>query len=446
MPCLSPFAASRLTRSFFFRGCLLHFQQAAATHKVGTVPALGGRWSRTEAAANAGCPFWRRALGQPWAVGVWRWNEHARMHIGQQHAVQVACGSSTVGAPEDKAPEEVAAGVQPDPGHIMQIGMGFMASRVLQVAVGLDLFTVLGHSAMNAEELGRALELHPRGTYDFFDALVALKLLDREGDGVDGRYRNTPSTAAFLDRNSPKWLGGIINMMNSRLYGVWGGLLGGLKTGTLQSTQGESFFDYLASSREVLVDFLEAMNSIQRPNFHLLAEKFDFQRYKSVSDAGCGLALLAIIVGGYHKHLAFNVLDLPAVTPHAQERIKAAGIADRVTVHAGDFFVDGLPDADVVFMGNILHDWNLEKKTVLIRAAYDALPVGGAFVVVEDVIDDKRRESVPGLLMSLNMLVETGDGFNFTMADFQQWCSEVGFRRFDTIPLAGASAALVAYK
>ena len=73
-----------------------------------------------------------------------------------------------------------------DPSHIMQTATGFWASKVLLTAVGLDLFTKLGTSRMTASQLGKALELHPRGTYDFFDALVALKFLDRDG-GWRGR-------------------------------------------------------------------------------------------------------------------------------------------------------------------------------------------------------------------------------------------------------------------
>jgi hypothetical protein len=97
-------------------------------------------------------------------------------------------------------------------------------------------------------------------------------------------------------------------------------------------------------------------------------------------------------------------------------------------------------------MGMILHDWNLEKKKHLIKLAYDALPPGGAFIVVEALIDDARRENAFGLLMSLNMLIEFGDAFDYTGADFKAWCSEAGFNRFEVIPLAGPSSAAVAYK
>ena len=117
-----------------------------------------------------------------------------------------------------------------------------------------------------------------------------------------------------------------------------------------------------------------------------------------------------------------------------------------MTAAGGDFFTDPLPKADVITMGMILHDWNLEKKKALIRKAHDALPEGGAFVVVEALIDDARRKNAFGLLMSLNMLIELGDAFDYSGADFAGWCREAGFRRFEIIPLTGPSSAAVAYK
>ncbi|MGE5407035.1 MAG: methyltransferase, partial [Syntrophothermus sp.] len=124
----------------------------------------------------------------------------------------------------------------------------------------------------------------------------------------------------------------------------------------------------------------------------------------------------------------------------------AAGLEDRVTAAAGDFFAEPLPTADVITMGHILHDWNLERRMHLIAAAYDALQEGGAFIAIENVIDDARRENAFGLLMSLNMLIETGDGSEFTGAEFADWCKEVGFKEIDVLPLAGPTSAAIAYR
>lgn len=338
---------------------------------------------------------------------------------------------------------------QLDPSHIMQTATAFWASKALLTGVELDLFSTLGDGAMTASELGQALELHPRGTYDFFDALVALKFLDRDGHGPAARYRNTPEAAAFLSKSSPTYIGGIAEMLNARLFGFWNDLGTALKTGQPQNevkVHGKPLFEELYANDSRLGQFLEAMSGFQAGNFQLLAEKFDFSKYRTVSDIGGALGLMSRILGARHPHLSLTTFDLPPVAPHAQKHVDAAGLTDRITVVGGDFFADDLPKADVITMGNILHDWNLEKKKRLIGKAYDALPSGGALIAIENLIDDERRDNAFGLLMSLNMLIETGDGFDYTGADFRDWCGEAGFSRFEVIPLAGPTSAAVAYK
>jgi len=331
----------------------------------------------------------------------------------------------------------------------MQTATAFWASKVLLTAVELDIFTKLGEGAATAAELGKAAGLHPRGTYDFFDALVALKFLNRDGDGPSGKYRNTPETATFLNKKSPAYIGGMPEMLNSRLFGFWNGLGTALKTGQPQNETrhgGKPVFEAIYSNQASLGEFLGAMTGLQAANFAQLAEKFDFSRYHTVSDIGGALALLSRIVASRHPHLTFKSFDLPPVAPLAQKHVNAAGMQGRIEIVSGDFFVDPLPRADLITMGNILHDWNLEKKKILIKKVYEALPADGAFIAIENVIDDARRENAFGLLMSLNMLIELGDAFDYTGADFRTWCSEAGFRRFEIIPLAGPTSAAIAYK
>tara|TARA_R110001599_G_scaffold353795_2_gene597967 strand:- start:112764 stop:113789 length:1026 start_codon:yes stop_codon:yes gene_type:complete len=338
---------------------------------------------------------------------------------------------------------------QLDPSYIMQTATGFWASKVLLTAVELDLFSLIGEEAMTASQLGGALGLHPRGTYDFFDSLVALKFLDREGDGPEGLYRNTSETSAFLDKKSPTYIGGLPEMLNSRLFGFWNDLGTALKTGKAQNEikhSGKPLFEELYSDEVRLGEFLDAMTGFQAANIQQLAEQFDFNKYQTVGDVGGALALLSRIVGERHQHLLFSSFDLPEVAPHAQKHIDTSGLTNRIKVISGDFFKDDLPKADVITMGNILHDWNLEKKKILIKKAYDALPEGGAFIAIENLIDDARRENAFGLLMSLNMLIEFGDAFDYTGANFREWCSEVGFQRFDIIGLVGPTSAAIAYK
>jgi SAM-dependent methyltransferase len=331
----------------------------------------------------------------------------------------------------------------------MQVGMGFWPSKTVLSAVELELFTELGSDSITGPEIGERLGLHPRAIYDFLDTLVALGLLERDGNGADGRYRNTEDTAVFLDKNSPAYIGGILEMAGARLYRFWGDLTEALKTGQPQNEvkhTGTPMFEELYSDPDRLEQFMGAMAGISLGNFQVLADKFDFSRYETVCDVGGATGQLCSILASRHPHLRCISYDLPVVAPIAEKAIAAAGLADRVSTASGDFFADPIPKADVVTMGLILHDWNLDGKMHLIRSAYEALPEGGAFIVIENLIDDARRENAFGLMMSLNMLIEFGDAFDFTGSDFAGWCREAGFREVEILPLTGPASAGIAYK
>jgi O-methyltransferase/methyltransferase family protein len=336
-----------------------------------------------------------------------------------------------------------------DPAPILQTAFAFWSSKVLLTAVEFGLFTTLGDRHLTGAELGGELGLHPRGVSDFLDALVAMKFLERDGDGPSAKYFNTPEGAHYLDRNSPRYIGGILEMLNARLFKFWHDLPEALRTGRPQNEikHGQKgMFEELYEELPRLEQFMGAMTGLSRINFESFAAKFDFSRFGTLCDVGGATGLLCTEVASRNPHLKCISFDLPAVEPIARKHIAAAGLGDRVSTASGDFFNDPLPKADIITMGMILHDWNLEKKRHLIRAAHDALSPGGALVAIEALIDDARRENVFGLLMSLNMLIEFGDAFDYSGADFREWCGEAGFSRFEVIHLAGPSSAAVAYK
>ncbi len=336
-----------------------------------------------------------------------------------------------------------------DPAPILQTAFAFWSSKVLLTAVEFGVFTRLGARQLTGAELGAELELHPRAIPDFLDALVAMKFLEREGDGPAARYANTPAGALYLDRNSPRYVGGILEMLNARLFRFWHDLPDALRTGKPQNEVKhgrKGVFEELYSELPRLEQFMGAMTGLSRINFEALAAKYDFSKHQTLCDVGGATGLLCVEVARKHPHLRCTSFDLPPVEPIAKKHIAAAGLGGRIQTAAGDFFRDPLPKADVITMGMILHDWNLEKKMHLIRSAYAALPPGGALIAVEALIDDARRENLFGLLMSLNMLIEFGDAFDFSGADFRGWCQEAGFRRFEVLHLAGPASAAVAYK
>jgi hypothetical protein len=338
---------------------------------------------------------------------------------------------------------------QHDHSPILQTAFSFWSSKVLLTAVEFGVFTHLADRRLTGAELGAELRLHPRAIADFFDALVAMKFLERKGDGESAVYYNTPASSVYLDSESPRYIGGILIMLNDRLFRFWNDLPEALRTGKPQNEvkHGQKgMFEELYEELPKLEQFLGAMTGLSRINFEAFAAAFDFSPYRTLCDVGGASGLLSIEVARRHPHIQCISFDLPKVETVAQRHIAEAGLSGRIVTAGGDFFRDPLPKADIVTMGMILHDWNLEKKMHLIRAAYDALPPGGAFVAIEALIDDARRENLFGLLMSLNMLIEFGDAFDFSGADFRKWCGEAGFRRFEVMHLSGPSSAAIAYK
>ena len=336
-----------------------------------------------------------------------------------------------------------------DPSNIMQVGMGFWASKTLLAAVKLELFTQLAGRSQSGAEIKHQLGLHIRSLYDFLDALVALGFLQRKGEKDAAVYSNSPDTDLFLDKNKPSYIGGMLEMANNRLYPFWNFLEDGLKTGNPQNeirTGKQTLFEQIYSDKDKTREFVNAMGGIQTGNFITFATKFDFSGYHSLCDIGGAGGQLSAHVASLNPHMKCTSFDLPAVSPIALENLSKMGLADKVNVKTGDFFTDEFPKADVITMGNILHDWGTAEKKLLISKAYDALPEGGALVVIENIIDNERRENAFGLLMSLNMLIETTEGYDYTLADFDKWVKEAGFSETSVMPLTGPTSAAIAVK
>lgn len=338
---------------------------------------------------------------------------------------------------------------QADPSKIMQIGMGFWASKTLLTAVKMELFTHLAQGELAGQDLKEILKLHDRGLYDFLDALVALGFLKRNGLKATAMYSNSEDVQVFLDKNKASYMGGILEMANNRLYPFWNDLEEGLKTGAPQNetkSGGKSVFEEIYADQDSLREFVKSMAGIQMGNFVSFVKQFDFSKYKTFCDVGGAGGHLASHVAISNDHMQCISFDLPPVEAIAKENINALGLQHKVSIESGDFFSDDLPKSDVIAMGNILHDWGKADKKMLIKKAYNALPEGGALVVIENIIDDNRSKNVFGLLMSLNMLIETSEGYDFSAADFKELGEEIGFSKFQTISLTGPTSALVATK
>jgi len=330
----------------------------------------------------------------------------------------------------------------PTPESILQVGLGFWPSKILLSAVEMELFTDLAKGPQPLESIQGRIGLHPRAARDFLDALVALGFLLR----ADGQYSNTPATDLFLDKHKPSYIGGMLEMANQRLYGSWAHLTEALRTGLPQNelrSGGAPLFEALYADPARLKSFLGAMTGVSHGANMTIARKFPWAHYKTFVDAGTAQGDLAVQIALANPHLSGIGFDLPEVGPIFEEYVEKNAVAARLRFVAGSFFEHPLPPADVILMGHILHDWGLDDKRMLIRRAYDAVPEGGALIVYESIIDDDRSKNAFGLMASLNMLIETPAGFDYTGADCQGWMKEAGFRETRVEHLLGPDSMVI---
>lgn len=228
-----------------------------------------------------------------------------------------------VAASGESAAAPAAGPVAPD--GIMQLGLAFWGSKVLLSAIELGLFTALADGPLALDELTERLGLHDRSARDFFDALVALGMLERS----DAGYANTANTDVFLDRAKPSYIGGILEMANTRLYGFWGSLTQALQTGDLQNEArggGENPFTALYADPEGLRGFLAAMSGISLGSAIAIAiaNKFPWDRHRTFCDLGTSEGAVPAQLALHHPHLTGGGFDLPAVAPIFEESIAAA--------------------------------------------------------------------------------------------------------------------------
>jgi hypothetical protein len=333
---------------------------------------------------------------------------------------------------------------EPDFSRIIRLGYAYREAKALLAAVELGVFTALSAGALDLQSLRVNTGIAERGARDFFDALLALGLLERDGED---RYRNTPDTAHFLDRNSPGYLGYELEFINDKLYAKWNGLADSLRTGRPQ-TESDPSGPYANRYRDpdALKLFAAAMTAGTTAVARSLATRFPWHDYRSVIDIGCAEGCLPVHLAMSHPHLICGGFDLPPLQPAFGAYAARHGMADRVSFHPGDFLQADLPAADVLVFGRVLHNWDLKTKRALLRKAYVALPGNGCLIVYERFIDDERMSNATALLSSLNMLVMTPGGFDFTASDCCGWLKEEGFAGFRVAALTPDQSMIIATK
>ncbi|MFB8352896.1 methyltransferase [Streptomyces niveus] len=353
------------------------------------------------------------------------------------------------------------------PHDIVSLAVSFWTSKALLSAVELGVFATLAEKPRTAGELAADLGLRGRGTPDFLDVLVSIGLLDRSADGV---YTNTPSATTYLNPARPDTdITGYLEYLNSA-FPAWSQLSAALRTGgrlnrnealaaaaeggretdrggiLLEADPDADTFGEAYATPQQVTGFVRAMTGFSLGAHLALTQAFDWSAVRTVVDVGCAEGGFLAHVLTAHDHLHGIGFDLAQVEDRFRKHVGISPAAGRATFTAGDFFHNPLPTADVIVMGHVLHDWNLNTKRMLIDKAYEALPPSGSLLIYEMLIDDERRARTTGMLTSLNVSLASAGGLGYTGAECRSWLKEAGFSQVRTQHLDGPDHMVVGVK
>jgi precorrin-6B methylase 2 len=335
-----------------------------------------------------------------------------------------------------------------NPQDILEDGMAFWSSRLILTAVERGIFTMLAERPLSAAELTGMLGWHPRAATTALDALVAAGLLRCD---KRGRYANTMRSSLFLDRNKSSYIGGLMELSSTRLYDLWSGLDELLGTGDPAAVEGDDrYFDFdsMYADPDALKTFLSGMTGISTGEAMLLASRFPWKQHGSFIDMGCAQGALAVRVALTHNHLEGTGFDLPVVEPIFTDYVKSFRLDDRVRFAAGDFFADAaLPSAEVMSFGHVFHGYGHEVRHELVAKARDALPRGGALIVYDAMTTDRQTpDRFHSLLSSLNIMLETRDGYESTTDECADMLRTSGFSDVRVRHLVGPTSMVYGFK
>jgi SAM-dependent methyltransferase len=304
------------------------------------------------------------------------------------------------------------------PAGILSLGNSFCYAKALLTAVELGLFTELGNSAASPEQIRARLGLHGRGLKDFLDLLVTLGLLERNGRS----YRNAIGAMRYLVASSQDYIGGFLEGAARNLYPAWGRLPDALRTGQRQTGMS---FNEMIKVPEIRLQFVHMMDALTRLLSPQLIDKFDWSEHETVLDVGgCKGTLVAQLLQA-NPHLRGHVFDLPELQAYFDESVAELGLATRMTFHSGDFFKQNLPHADVVILGHVLHDWNVEQRSELLANAYAAVNPGGGLLIYDRMLEDEPNHA-ENLVVSLSMLLVTEGGSEYAVRELRRFAASVG--------------------
>jgi hypothetical protein len=329
-------------------------------------------------------------------------------------------------------------GADADQVAVKRLGNAFCEAKLLLSAVELGVFTALDAGSATEGELRERLDLQPRGVRDFLDALVVLGLLERSGE----RYANSRAASRVLVRGKDSYAGGFLERANRMLYPAWGRLTEALRTGAPQAADA---LGAMQADPAKLAQYLDMMDSVNVQLVPDILASLPWAQVGTVVDVGGARGNLVGRIAQAHPALRGAVFDLPAIAPAAAAHLTALGVADRISYRSGDFFTDPLPRAEVVVIGHVLHNWSPDQRAALVKRAYDAVLPGGALLVYDAMLDPERG-SLSTLLVSLNMLLVTAGGGEYTVDECAGYLRAAGFGEIAGWPIGATDTLIVGRK
>jgi hypothetical protein len=324
-----------------------------------------------------------------------------------------------------------------------RLGNAFCHAKLLLAACELGLFADLAEKGPAAEsQIQERLGLHSRGCRDFLNALVLLGLLTKE----DGRYGNSAITAKYLVPGGPTYSGGFLHRSDRVLYPAWGNLGEALRTGRPQVPAAHSDgFERMLRDPEQLAQYLGMMDSVNGLLAPHLATAFDWRSHDVLVDVGGARGNLAAQLVRAHPHLSAWVFDLPVMETPLRQHVESLVPPGRIQFRGGNFFLDPLPKGDVLVLGHVLHNWSPEERRLLVKKAFTATRPGGALLIYDAMLDENPVD-LARVLVSLNMLLVTPSGSEYTVRECQQWLAEAGFLEISNCALGSADTLVIGRK
>ncbi|GAA2102480.1 methyltransferase [Actinomadura alba] len=325
------------------------------------------------------------------------------------------------------------------PAKIYRLSTAFWHSKVILSASDLGVFAQLGEGPATAGELADKLGVQSSAFPVFLDALVAMDLLERDGD----RYRNSAEADYYLVPDKRYYMGTYLGFVDRFMRPTWEGLSEVLRTGKPQiphppqqdapEGEGAEFFEQTYADPNLQRMFIEAQDALSSEIAWELSRQIDWSRWTKIVDLGGARGNVAGILLQAHPHLTGTVFDMPPLEPLFAEHMARLGVQDRARYQGGDWFDDPLPEGEALLCGHALHNWTAEQRRTVISKAFDAVRPGGAFMVYDLMMDEERSRLNP-LLLSLAMTLSVG-GSGYLGSECREWMREAGFVDIVAVPL-----------